>query len=114
MTVVAPESGILDGVGDDRQVANRGLLTVPVGEARNLGEETGIGDLAFGGRLQRVFEPGNAARCDRNQEQRGQVDRPAGGEHPFGNSRRELISCHAADVGRQSGRSISNTVSTEV
>ena len=58
-----PPVELPEGIGDDRHVAYRGLLAVPVGEARNLGEETGIGDTALGGRFEGVFEQGIAAQA---------------------------------------------------
>ena len=44
------------------------------------------------------FEERDSARRAGNQDQRGQDDQPAGREHAFGESCRELPRCHAAPV----------------
>ena len=50
------------GIGDDCHVTHGGLLAVPLGEIRNVGEEMRIGGAALGSGFQRVFEQGIAAQ----------------------------------------------------
>ena len=52
-----------EGVGDDRHMAHRRLLPVPLGKVRNFGEEFGVGDTALGIGVQRVLEQGIAAQA---------------------------------------------------
>ena len=52
-----------EGVGDDRYMAHRRLLAVPLGKVRHLGEEFGVGDRTLGIGVQRVLEQGIAAQA---------------------------------------------------